>query len=138
MAILRGKDLLLTLRMETGEFVPVGGLRTKTFSLSAGLVDITHADSGLWRTLLPSGGLRQANVAGSGVFIDDAAAIRARTLFFSGEAAEWQLVMPGSGTLTGPFQITNLDLSGDYRGEAGFSLSLSSAGEILFEAEDLT
>lgn len=132
MTVTSGKDMLLRLSDGQGGYDVIGGLRTKAFSLSAGTVDITHADSPGWRELLPSGGIRQANISGNGLFVDDNAAERARMLFFSGEHETWQLQVPGYGDLEGPFQITNLDYAGEYRGEASFSLSLASAGEITF------
>lgn len=137
MTLIRGKDMLLSMDDGQGGFDAVGGLRTRTFSLSAGTVDITHADSPGWRELLADTGIRQANISGNGLFVDEAAAERVRTVFFGGSHVAWQLAMPGYGTFEGPFQITNLDFAGDFRGEATFSLSLASAGEITF-AGDVT
>ncbi|MEM9233267.1 MAG: phage major tail protein, TP901-1 family [Pseudomonadota bacterium] len=134
MALTSGKDMLLRLNDGQGGYDTIGGLRTKTFSLSAGTVDITHADSNGWRELLPCGGIRQATVSGNGLFIDGSAAERARALFFSGEHASWRLHIPDYGDLDGPFQITSLDYAGEYRGEATFSLTLVSAGEVTFTA----
>ena len=134
MSLTRGRDMLLSIDDGLGGYDPIGGLRTKTFSLSSGSVDITHADSDGWRELLPCGGIRQVNVTGNGLFVDDDAAERTRSLFFSGDHVNWQLTIPDFGTLEGPFQITNLDYAGDYRGEATFSVSLASAGEITFAA----
>ena len=134
MTVTSGKDMLLRLADGEGGYDTIGGLRTKTFSLASGTVDITHADSPGWRELLPCGGIRQANVSGNGLFIDDDAAERARSLFFSGEHETWQLQIPGFGDLVGAFQITNLDYAGEFRGEASFSLTLASAGEVTFTA----
>jgi TP901-1 family phage major tail protein len=132
MAIQKGSDMLLKIRQEDGAFEVLGGLRARTVSLSSGTIDVTNADSGGWRELLSCGGTRRADVSGSGVFVSDAAAERARALFFAGELSDWQLVLPGTGTLEGPFQVANLDYAGDFRGEATFSLSLASAGEVSF------
>ena len=134
MSIARGSDMLLRIE-EDGGAVTIGGLRARTLSLSTGTVDVTNADSGGWRELLPCGGVRRADVAGSGVFVSGAAAERTQALFFSGELAVWSLTIPGSGTLTGPFQVANLDYAGDYKGEASYSLSLASGGEIAFVPE---
>ena len=134
MSIARGSDMLLKIEEDRGA-VTIGGLRARTLSLSTGTVDVTHAGSGGWRELLPCGGVRRADVAGSGVFVSGEAAERTRGLFFSGELAVWSLTIPGSGTLTGPFQVANLDYAGDYKGEASYSLSLASGGEIAFVPE---
>lgn len=134
----RGKDLLLKLG-DGGDpetFATVAGLRTRTFSLNAASVDITHAQSaGGWRELLAGAGLRQASAAGTGVFLSDATAQAIRAAFFSGEIRTWRLVAPGLGTIEGPFAIANLDYAGAHDGEATFSIALESAGALTFTEE---
>lgn len=135
MPLARGKDILLAVQNDDQSFSTLGGLRTKAFSLSSGTVEVTHAESAGWRELLPCGGIRQASVSGNGVFLNDAAGARARDLFFSHVHVIWRLTIPGVGQLEGPFQITNLDYAGEFRGEATFSVTLASAGEITFVPE---
>lgn len=138
MSAQRGKDLLL--KIGDGSipeaFSTVGGLRTKTLSLNAASVDITHAEStGGWRELLAGAGVRQASVAGSGVFLSDAAVETIRIAFFNGDIRNWQVIIPGFGEIEGAFQIANLDYAGDYDGEASMSLALESAGALTFTPE---
>jgi TP901-1 family phage major tail protein len=132
----RGKDMLVKIgdggSPET--FTSVAGLRTRTFSLNAREVDATHSESGGWRELLAGAGVKQASVAGSGVFLNDAAALSLRAAFFAGAARTFKLIVPGLGTMTGPFIIANLDYAGDHDGEATFSVALASAGALAFEA----
>lgn len=134
----RGKDLLLKLgdgaAPET--FSVIGGLRTKTLSLNAQTVDVTHSQSsGGWRELLAGAGVRQASISGAGVFLNDAAAEQARSVFFASEARNWQVVVPGFGTIEGAFVIANLDYAGEHDREASMSLALESAGALTFMAE---
>lgn len=135
MPIARGKDLLLQLSDGSGGFTPVAGLRTRTVSLNAGAVDITHAESDGWRTLLEHGGVRQLNVSGNGVFLGDAALRQVRALFLSGSVARWRLSVPQDGTLEAEFLLTNLDYAGDHRGEVTYAISLASAGVVSFTEE---
>lgn len=133
----RGKDLLLKIGDGGApeSFATVAGLRTRTLSLNAQPVDVTHSDSaGGWRELLAGAGVRQASVSGAGVFLNDAAAEAARAAFFDGAIRNWQIVVPGFGTISGAFLIANLDYAGDHAGEATFSLSLDSAGALSFTA----
>ena len=117
-------------------FTTIGGMRTRTLSLNAQSVDITHAEStGGWRELLAGAGVRQASVAGAGVFLNDAAAENVRLVFFNGAIENWQIIIPGFGAIEGPFQISNLDYAGDHDGEATMSLALDSAGVLTFTAE---
>ena len=137
MSAQRGKDLLLKIG-DGGSpevFNAIGGLRTRTLSLNAETVDITHSQSsGGWRELLAGAGVRDASVSGAGVFLNDTAAETVRAAFFSGEIKNWQIIIPGFGTIEGAFQIANLDYAGDYAGEATMSLALQSAGALAFTA----
>lgn len=134
----RGKDLLLKIG-DAGDpesFSIIGGLRTKTLSLNTQMIDVTHAQSiGGWRELLAGGGVRQASISGSGVFLNGAAASTVRTVFFAGETRHWEIIIPGFGTVSGAFLITNLDYAGEHDREATMALALESAGEISFVAE---
>lgn len=135
MSIAAGRDLILKLGdgAESESFAPVAGLRTRSLSLNARTVDVTHADSpGGWRELLTGVGLKTCTVSGAGVFIDDAAASRIRQLFFDQQAASWQVVLPGAGRIEGAFLVAALDYSGRFDGEAAWSLSLASAGALVF------
>ncbi|HXI86172.1 MAG TPA: phage major tail protein, TP901-1 family [Parvularculaceae bacterium] len=133
----RGKDLLLKIGDGGAPevFTTIAGLRTRTLSLNAQAVDITHSDSvGGWRELLAGAGVRQASVSGAGVFLNDTAATAVRTAFFNAVIQNWQIVIPGFGTIEGPFLVANLDYAGDHAGEATVSLSLDSAGALSFTA----
>ncbi|MCT8991632.1 phage major tail protein, TP901-1 family [Chelativorans sp. SCAU2101] len=132
----KGKDLLLKLdESGSGNFITVAGLRTKRLAFNSETVDVTDADSaGRWRELLAGSGVQRAAVSASGIFKDATsdAAIRAR--FFAGEIADWQLAVPDFGVVTGPFQITALEYSGNHDGEVTFEIALESAGPVTFTA----
>lgn len=131
-----GKDLLLKIGdgQASQSFTAVAGLRAKTISLNARPVDVTHADSpGRWRELLGAG-LKSASVTGAGIFVDSAADETVRAVFFDQARRDWQIVIPEFGTLTGAFLVTALEYSGRHDGEATYSLSLASAGEVSFAA----
>lgn len=134
MAAQSGRDMLLKLdETGAGSFVTVAGLRSKRLAFNAQGVDVTDAESaGRWRELLSGGGVRRASVSGSGIFKDQASDAAIRSIFFSGEVRNWQLVLPDFGTLAGPFQITALEFSADHAGEVTFELGLESAGALSF------
>ena len=134
MAAQKGKDLLLKVHDGTG-FSTVAGLRSRTLAFDAQSVDVTHADSaGRWRELLDGAGVKRASVSGSGVFKDAASDALVRQLFFSGALASCQVVIPDFGTVTGPFQITALEIAAEHDREVTFDLTLESAGELAFTA----
>lgn len=132
----KGRDLLLKIDAgSTGSFATVAGLRSNAISFNAGTVDVTHQESaGQWRELLDGAGIRSAAIRGSGIFKDAASDVAIRGLFFAGAIANWQVVVPDFGTLTGPFQIASLEFAGRHDGEVTFDLALESAGEISFVA----
>lgn len=136
MAAQKGKDLLLKVDSTGGGvFVTVAGLRNRSLSLNARPVDITNADSANgWREMLDGAGVKSASVSGAGVFRDDAADETVRGYFFNGSVRNWQVIVPNFGIIQGAFQITGLDYSGEYDGEATYSLSLESAGALSFTA----
>lgn len=132
-----GRDMLV--RIGDGGDPPVftaaAGLRMKTISLNARTVDVTHADSAAgWRELLAGAGVKTCTVSGAGVFVDAAADALVRQAFFDQAASIWQLVIPAFGTITGPFLVAALDYAGRHDGEATWSMSLASAGALVFEA----
>ena len=118
-----------------GVFTNLGGIRSKSISLNDETVDVTCADSpGQYRELLANAGVKTGSISGSGVFKDTAAEETMRGYFFAGTIVDYQFVIPDFGTIEGPFQIASMDYSGDYNGEAQFSLTLESAGELTWTA----
>lgn len=137
MAGQRGRDVLL--KVSDGEssetFTTIAGIRTNRFEVNATSVDGTAADSPQgWRELIEHAGLKTARVRGNGVFKDAASDARMRQLFLDGRHARWQLIVPGVGHFIGAFQIRGLTWSGEYDGEAQFSVDLESAGALQFES----
>ena len=132
----KGKDLLLKVDgIGGGVFTTVAGLRTRSLSFNAETVDITHTESaGRWRELLAGAGARHARVQGAGIFKDAASDEILRGIFFDASIRAWQIVVPGFGTIAGPFQISALDYTGQHDRELTFDLTLESAGELTFTA----
>ena len=133
----RGRDVLI--RIGDGEepesFVTVAGIRARTISLSARLVDATTAESPVaWRQLIASAGTKRIEVAGAGMFNNAASDARLRAAYFAGEAPTFQLEVAGFGILEGPFAIGELAYAGEHDSEATFSIRLASAGVISFES----
>lgn len=128
----KGKDLLLKLDTSgLGNFVTVAGLRSKRIAFNSETVDITSADSvGRWRELLAGSGVQRAAVSGAGIFKDAQSDASIRQRFFAGEIADWQMVVPDFGVVTGAFQITALEYAGAHNGEVTFEMALESAGPV--------
>ncbi|MEM9011813.1 MAG: phage major tail protein, TP901-1 family [Pseudomonadota bacterium] len=136
MATQLGKDLLIKLDMTgSGSFVTAAGLRASRITFNAEPIDVTSLDStGGWRELLGGAGVRSAAISGSGVFKDADTDARVRQLFFDGEITRFQVIIPDFGAVEGPFQITSIEYSGRFDGEAVYEMSVASAGELTFTA----
>lgn len=131
-----GKDLLIKIDMTgDGLFETVAGLRATRISFNTESVDVTSLESqGGWRELLGGAGVKSASISGSGVFKDATTDERARQIFFDGETPDFQVIIPGFGTVEGPFQITSVEYAGSHNGEATYELALASAGILSFSA----
>jgi TP901-1 family phage major tail protein len=130
----KGKDLLLKVD-DNGSFVTVAGLRSRRLAFNTETVDVTDAESvGRWRELLGGAGVQRASLSGGGIFKDQASDAKVRAAFFSSTILSWQVIIPSFGTVTGPFQVTALEYSGDHNGEVRFELALESAGALTFGA----
>jgi len=133
MTVQRGRDMLVKIKTDMGDFTTVAGLRTKTLRFNARSVDITHSESAqAWRELLPGAGVKTAEISGSGVFRDASSDVLMREAFFNQAVEVFEFTIPDFGVLSGPFQITSLSFSGTYNGEASYEMSLASAGAPVF------
>ncbi|MEM9343448.1 MAG: phage major tail protein, TP901-1 family [Pseudomonadota bacterium] len=131
-----GKDLLIKIDMDwNGTFQTVAGLRSSRLTLNSGTVDVTTVESaGGWRELLGGAAVKTAAIARSGVFRDDDTDARVRQLFFEGKIPDFQVVIPDYGIIEGAFQITSIEYSGAYDGEATYEMAFASAGQLTFTA----
>lgn len=130
----KGKDLLIKID-QGGSFVTLAGLRAKRLAFNAETVDITDAESsGRWRELLGGSGVQRASLSGSGIFKDATSDDLMRSTFFASEIKNWEITIPNFGTITGAFQITALEYSGQHDGEVTFETAMESAGSLSFGA----
>ena len=129
----KGKDLLIKVD-ENGTFITLAGLRAKRLAFNAETVDVTDAESsGRWRELLAGPGVQRASFSGSGIFKDAESDELVRASFFNCDIKNWEIIIPDFGTITGLFQITALEYSGQHNGEISFEAAMESAGLLNFE-----
>ncbi len=129
-----GQDVLIQIEMNgVDEFETIAGLRASKISFNAQSVNATNLSSpGRWRELIEGAGIRSATIGGSGVFIDDATEARVQQQFFDGKTPRLRMRLPNFGDIIGKFQITSMEFSGNYDGEANYDFSFTSAGELTF------
>lgn len=127
---------LVTLSVESATptvYNAVGGLRAKSVRMNAASIDVTDSESvDLWTELLSGGGVKSMEISGSGVFEDDAAIERVRTLFIVGTIEDWRLSIPGWQQIDCPMHIASLEIDSPHDGAVAFSISLQSSGKPVF------
>ena len=133
MAAQRGKALLLKIDI-SGTMTTVGGMRSTSMTLNDEAVDITNKDSGSFRELLPAGGIQSMTITASGVFTDSTAEQTLRSAYGTSTFKSYNVIVPDLGTYAGTFMIASLEYSGEYNGEATYSVTLESSGSITFSA----
>jgi TP901-1 family phage major tail protein len=131
------KGSLLLLKVGDGaipaeNFTTVGGLRTTGFTHNNQLIDATSLESGVWRKLMDGAGIRSIAISGSGVFTDAASEEAVRGFAMSNQIKNYRLTFGNGDSMTGPFQITSYQRSGNYNNEETYALTLASAGVVTF------
>lgn len=133
MAAQKGREVLIKRDSGGGVFVLIGGIRQKSMSLNDQSTDVSDSESpGRWRELLTNTNIRSMSMSGSGVFKDSASEAGVLADKLAGTVTDYQFVMPGLGTFEGPFVCEQLQYQGQHEGEAQYSFSWESAGEITF------
>lgn len=119
-------------------FTNVCGIQTRSFNLSANEVDTTIPDcenpgAAVQRTAEP--GIVNRTFSGSGKFVSGANAdallahVRGATSFNA------KVIVPGDGTYTGQWFVSEFEFSGEMEGNMDFSATFVAAGPLTFEAE---
>ncbi len=112
-------------------FVAVGGLRSKSISMSSEGIDITSEDSDEWKVMLDGAGIRSMEISGSGVYNSSTVLDSLKTKFLANTLTCLMFVEVKTGKLyEGCFKLTSLEISGDYDAESSFSIAASSSGAI--------
>lgn len=109
----------------------IGGLRSSTLSFSSEDIDVSNHGSNQWTTLKGGAGMRAFAISGSGVYTN-AANYRAMedSAFANSLVALAFIELDGGRVYSGNFKINSLEASGEYDGEASFSMSANSSGTV--------
>jgi predicted secreted protein len=114
---------------------PIAAVREQTFTHAKAEIDVTTNDDGGWRTLLPVAASRSVDVPVSGV-CDDANIPLLQNLWLGNSFADVTLTYPDGSTAeaTEGFYLNSLEITGSHDGEAAFSATLLSSGEVSITA----
>jgi TP901-1 family phage major tail protein len=115
-------------------FTTIGGLRLSGMVLDNHVLDATNRESGAWRQLLPNAGIHSLTIHGNGLFTDVASEETVRGYAFAGTVNNYQFIFANGDYVSGPFMVTSYERSGNIDSEEIYSLTLESAGTIIFTA----
>lgn len=122
--------------MEVEAFKTIGGLRTGGNAFNSEAIDITNYGSNNWRQIKDGAGLKTVSISGEGVYNNSTnykameASAYANTLV----CLAFVDVIQGR-VYYGCYKITSIEASAEHNGEATFSMSAESSGEItIFQA----
>lgn len=111
-----------------------GGIRSKSFSLAAGVVNITNQDSDEWQKILDGAGVRSFTISGSGVYTNEETFQEARTAAINNQLVCLAFIDTSVFDIVyGCMKIESLEVSGEYDGEGTYSVSAQSSGKINIE-----
>ncbi len=122
-----------------GTYNLIGGMQANTFTVNKETVDVTDKGASGNRTLHDCG-IRSCSIAGNGVFeVGDASLLRLLTSILGVSAAgaiyNFRIAFGSAATperITGAFQITSMERTGEYNGAETFSVSLESSGTMTY------
>lgn len=137
MADITGKSVLLYIgdggSPEAFALIAAGTSHSATISTTE--VEKNSKDSGGWREIFPTGAIRSVALTMSGIFTDTAAQEDLRQLAMSADpSANFRFTFGGTRRITGNFQVTSYEHSGETEGFAQFTANFASNGVIVEEA----
>lgn len=136
------KGRLLLIKMGDGAdpevFTSVCGFRARSFSMSTAEVDTTVPDcetpgNVVQKTSTP--GIADRTFSGSGLFDNNVTGKAVADASRLGSENNYEVVVPGYGTFSGSYIITEFEWSGEMEGNLEFSATFKPSAALTFTAE---
>lgn len=128
------RDVLI--KMEIGGVYTTIAMVSATIELNGGATDTSDNQSpGQWQENEMNFGIRGLSLSGDAIVKGSAAEKALHGVWFNRTKPNFQAIVPGLGYYQGPFGVPTLKYQGGKEGEAKYSVSMVSAGEIVFTAE---
>lgn len=139
-----GQQIGRTLLIQIGNgaspevFANLCGLTTRSFNMSANEVDTTVTDcenpaNTPQKTAEP--GIKNRTFSGSGKFIKSTANTAFMAHVTDATKFNAKVIVPGLGTYTGPWFVSEFEFSGEMEGNMEFNATFVAAGVLSFAAE---
>jgi TP901-1 family phage major tail protein len=116
-----------------GVATTIGGSRQKSVKINNDTVDVTNSDSaGRWQELLGGVAVKKLEVSVSGVLLGTSVDKFIANSALNGSVVQFDIVVPGLGTFSGNFIISDYDVSTEHAKEIPFTCTIMSTGVITF------
>jgi len=125
-----GKNFLLKVDVGGGTYETLGGLQSKSYSLSADGIDVTNHESNQDQTFLDQAGVLSMSVSGSGVHNGNANLNTVEDACLNQSLTSFQLIDDSGRTYTADMKVTSFERTGDHSGAQTYSVSLDSSGGV--------
>ena len=135
MAVQKGTEVIVALGPSS--YVTIGGDQNAEVRFADEQGEFTHkGSSGLWRELLDGGTVRAVEISLELVDIDDASVQTMVNAIFGASTRHQDIraTLPGLGTVTGNWQISEFRQGGRLNEAASVSFTMMSAGVITYAA----
>lgn len=114
------------------------GMKTRSFNMSTSSVETTippceDPDGQIQRTSEP--GIASRTFSGSGAFVQGAETSKFIGYAVNSEVFNAKVIVPGLGTFTGAWFVTDFELTGEMEGNMEFSATFEAADVLTFVAE---
>jgi TP901-1 family phage major tail protein len=132
-----GRNFLLKISDGTSPttYVTVGGMKTNSLKLNNTAVDITNDSSNGWREYLPSGGIRSADISGSGIMDTGTAQFAAiQAAVFNQGLIEAEIVSGKGDKFFGTWAVLTFERAGTFNDAETFTITLNSHGPVVYSA----
>lgn len=111
----------------------IAAMRTTGFRIDGQTIEVTDKDSpSAHRELLGGAGISSMSITAGGLLTGSAQSQTLVTRTLTRSTDSYRLEFDNGDTITGLFQLTRFEATGDYNREQTYSLTLESAGELTF------
>ncbi len=117
----------------TWDAVVLLGVRTRGFSITNDMIDVTTDDDVGWRKLLATPGLRAIEATVGGITQNQILLASIMEASITGETLVVNLPTT-TGTLTGTFFVSSYEENGEHDGAAEFTATFMSSGAVTYVA----
>lgn len=115
-------------------YTTVGGMRTNSLKINNTAVDITNMSSNGWKEYLPSGGIRDMAISGSGIMDTGSSQFGLiNAAVMSQLFVEAEITTGFGDSYRGTWAVLTFERAGTYNDAETFTITLNSHGPIDYE-----